>query len=148
MKRPHGLLGVKWGDMLADAKSTLGIECSDLRPWRGGSEFESCSGNRQIEWEGMRGDVNLVVAAGRVEGIELSLDAPYDRVRPAVERWISTAPTPPPLYVTWRRGEVVHLEPLNDWATLLIAGGPKFGKHFQGWLIGSGIAALGSELRK
>jgi len=150
VSKPHGVLGLRWGEPATEAASRLGLTCDAWEPWPGGAGFEMCRpASASISAFGAPASVVLIQKDGRIEGAQLAFADVADggRLRQAILKEYDVEDSPS-AYQTWSSGEAVRLEEEPQRAMLqLTVAGPRFGTAYAAWVLGGGIRDLGSGMQ-
>jgi hypothetical protein len=152
MKKPKGMLDIKFGDEASAAITQLGLVCGQWDLWEGGQPFQTCFDfDHSINVFEMQAFVRLIREGSKIAGLQLifpNCAERWDHLRDSVRREFDlSTESKTDVYVTWGSGEAVHLlhDESSTSCTLTIAGA-QFGQAYAKYLLGQGLGRLASKL--
>ena len=153
MKKPKGILDIRWGDDAFFAASSLGLSCKEWREWAGGASFQSCFAvHHPVLVFGQRCVIRLISQDGKIEGIQLLFPA-CGHYRDVLIQEISkyfglNEESGPDLYESWHSGELVRFiyDNTDDSCQVTVAGS-HFGPHYARYLIAKGLSSVANSFR-
>ena len=152
-KGPTGLLGLKWGDDVADSARRIGLACDRWDPWIDPGFETSIDFDHPRAVLGSEGVVRLVRYGGKqLDGVQVIYrgcagdEARKRTLREGLGRELAVkSPDVDVPYETWDDSSLVHFvaDPKDGTCTLTVAG-PRFGKAFAAALLRGGLGNLGA----
>lgn len=147
MRKPKGLLGIKWETDALDAVARLGITGGSWRSWVGNAGFEVYSGaDTMLKIFDEDGEVRLVRRGMKVEGIEVVFarcDDQWEKLNADVRRHFDMHESESEIYHVWNSGELVRLtRDIDKGQCVLTLAGTHFGKVYVAYLLKRGFRDL------